>query len=234
MSRVLDRFRRRFNRLVHHALWWISRLMQALDRSYHQDAVKVQTLLRDNSEEAFNRVYSDPDLLEHYLVGERLSFYREVARRIDHHFHSDKALASCLDAGCGTGHLLVEMRKVGFSGRLVGLDSASAAGQHVRSHGFEFCHGDLSDQHWRSEFDIVLCTEVLEHCAYPAALVRLLLEVVKPGGMIAITVPDGRKDTWEGHIHFWSPESFKLFIDSFEKSSAFEYFDNTNFCIMRC
>lgn len=227
-------------RILKYGRWQLSRLLQNLDREnkkYHEDSVKFQKFMVANNEKAFEQMYADPQMLRHYLVDSRLDFYRLVAQKVASYFEADKARAtSCVDVGCGTGHLLVELRKAGFAGRLAGLDSATAAGDQVRAHnlGLEFYPGYLSAQSWQEEFDLVLCTEVLEHCDYPADIVRDMIRAVKPGGMIMITVPDGRKDTWEGHIHFWSPESFKLFIESFEKKAAFDYFENTNFCVMYC
>lgn len=226
-------------RILNFSRWQLRRLVQALDREnkkYHEESVKLQKLLTANNEKVYGQMYADPQLLQHYLVDSRLDFYWQVAQKVVSHFHGDKASTACVDVGCGTGHLLAELRKAGFVGRLVGLDSATAAGDRVRAHGLnlEFCPGYLSAQSWQEEFDLVLCTEVLEHCDYPADIVRDMIRATKPGGMIVITVPDGRKDTWEGHIHFWSPESFKLFIEAFQKRTVFDYFDNVNFCVMYC
>jgi 2-polyprenyl-3-methyl-5-hydroxy-6-metoxy-1,4-benzoquinol methylase len=228
-----------FKRILNYCRWQMHRLVQALDRDgrkYHEESVKFQQLMAANNEKVYGQMYADPHLLRHYLVDSRLDFYRQVAQKVATLFHGDKMNAVCVDVGCGTGHLLAELRKTGFTGRLVGLDSAATAGDQVRAHslGLEFYPGYLSAQPWQKKFDLVLCTEVLEHCDHPADIVRDMLRVVKPGGMIVITVPDGRKDTWEGHIHFWSPESFKLFIESFQKNAVFDYFDNTNFCVMQC
>lgn len=226
-------------RLFNYFCWQLGRLLQHVDRDnrkYHQESVKFRQLMAENNERVFEQMYGDPELLQHYLVDSRLEFYRRVAQKVAAMFNGEKAIASCVDVGCGTGHLLVEMRKAGFGGRLVGLDSAIAAGDQVRSHGvdLEFYPGYLSAQGWEAEFDLILCTEVLEHCEYPHYILGDMIKAIKPGGIIAITVPDGRKDTWEGHIHFWSPESFKLFIDGFQKKAAFDYFDDTNFCVMYC
>ncbi|MBU3590676.1 class I SAM-dependent methyltransferase [Polynucleobacter sp. 78F-HAINBA] len=226
-------------RILKYSHWQLSRLVKALDRDskkYHDDSVQFQKLMAANTERVFEQMYADPQLLQHYLVKSRLDFYRLVASKVADLFTGDKVGAACVDIGCGTGHLLAELRKSGFGGRLVGLDSATAAGDQVRSHGanLEFYPGYLSDQKWRKEFDLVLCTEVLEHCDYPAEIVREMIQVTKTGGMIAITVPDGRNDTWEGHIHFWSPESFKLFIEGFQINATFDYFENTNFCMLHC
>jgi 2-polyprenyl-3-methyl-5-hydroxy-6-metoxy-1,4-benzoquinol methylase len=226
-------------RIIKYSYWQLSRLVKTLDRDskkYHDDSVQFQKLMAANTERVFEQMYADPQLLQHYLVSSRLDFYRLVASKVADLFTGDKVSAACVDVGCGTGHLLAELRKSGFEGRLVGLDSATAAGDQVRSHSanLEFYSGYLSDQHWRKEFDLVLCTEVLEHCDYPAEIVRDMIQVTKTGGMIVITVPDGRKDTWEGHIHFWSPESFKLFIESFQINATFDYFEDTNFCMLHC
>lgn len=224
-------------RILNYCRWRLRLLIEALDRDskkYHQESVKFQQLMAANSEKVYGQMYADPQLLRHYLVDSRLDFYRQVAQKVASHFQGDKASASCVDVGCGTGHLLAELRKAGFAGRLVGLDSATTAGTQVRAHGLdlEFYPGYLSAQPWHKEFDLVLCTEVLEHCDYPGDIVQDMIRAVKPGGLIVITVPDGRKDTWEGHINFWSPESFKLFIESFHKKADFDYFENTNYCVM--
>jgi SAM-dependent methyltransferase len=226
-------------RMAHYARAIFIRIQRILSpeiAKFHDESVHLQKLLVKNDEVVFNEMYSRPNLLRHYLVDARLGFYRSVAARVDSLFPGVKEKASCIDVGCGTGHLLFELRNLEFSGRLVGLDAAAAAEEQVRSHGadIEFYSGYLSEQVWRSEFDLVLCTEVLEHCPYPGIVVQDMIRVAKPGGMIVITVPDGRKDTWEGHIHFWSPESFKLFIESFGKKASFDYFEDVNFCAIYC
>jgi len=36
--------------------------------------------------------------------------------------------------------------------------------------------------------------------------------MLRPKGSLLITVPNGRLDTFDGHINFWSPESWEVFI----------------------
>jgi SAM-dependent methyltransferase len=38
-------------------------------------------------------------------------------------------------------------------------------------------------------FDIVLCTEVLEHTFDPAEVIRELMRVAKPGGRVVVSIP---------------------------------------------
>ena len=226
-------------RVINYVKWRLSLIARMLDREgkkYHDESVRFQQMMVANNEQAFEIMYSDPHLLRHSLVDERLMFFHQVAARVEKYFQGAKDKAACLDVGCGTGHLLLELRRSGFSGRLVGLDSALAAQGCVTGHGegFEFYFGYLANQKWEGVFDLVVCTEVLEHCEHPADIVVDMIKACKKGGLIVITVPDGRKDTWDGHINFWSPESFKIFIESFHKKAVFEYFENTNFCAVFC
>jgi hypothetical protein len=41
-------------------------------------------------------------------------------------------------------------------------------------------------------------------------------------GVLVVTVPDGRNDTFLGHINFWSPESWKIFIEAQCKDFKYE------------
>lgn len=66
---------------------------------------------------------------------------------------------SVLDVGCGTGELLRLARQAGHTGRLCGLDPASAMLEQARKrHDVEWVHGDLSTADWRREFDLVVMT----------------------------------------------------------------------------
>lgn len=42
-----------------------------------------------------------------------------------------------------------------------------------------------------SSFDVVLCTEVLEHVPYPAEAIREMIRVLKKGGLLILTAPFG-------------------------------------------
>ena len=88
------------------------------------------------------------------------------------------------------------------------------------------------------KFDIVFCTEVLEHLLYPHIALQNIIHLSQDSGVIMITVPNGRIDTFEGHINFWSPESWKVFIESNISDQEFEVkvglIDNlTNFAILK-
>jgi 2-polyprenyl-3-methyl-5-hydroxy-6-metoxy-1,4-benzoquinol methylase len=70
---------------------------------------------------------------------------------------------------------------------------------------------------WHEKYDFVLCTEVLEHLLHPEIALNNIMNMLEENGKALITVPNGRTDTFGGHINFWSPESWNVFI---KKNSA--------------
>ncbi|MEE4208812.1 MAG: methyltransferase domain-containing protein [Parvularcula sp.] len=121
---------------------------------------------------------------------------------------------SILDIGCGPGFVLSRLTQSSSPSRIVGVDFSNVALKHASAllpFGEFMIHDIYSplDQ----TFDIVLCTEVLEHLEDPESGLRTVLGSVGAGGRAIITVPDGRLDQSGFHINFWSPESWRLFIE---------------------
>ncbi len=130
--------------------------------------------------------------------------------------------ATILDAGCGLGGLLQVAHARYPDARLRGVECAKSAIEFIaakRPH-IEGVVADLADDTQTfvgrvgADADIVLCTEVLEHLIDPAQALRNLL-TLDPRRALAVTVPNGRADVASQHIHFWSPESWRLFIEPY-------------------
>jgi 2-polyprenyl-3-methyl-5-hydroxy-6-metoxy-1,4-benzoquinol methylase len=159
-------------------------------------------LTRKNTLPAYNRVYDSDRLLGEYLSQDRIAFYEQLASMF-----APLAPKRLIDVGCGTGHLLyfVVERMAVAPQRLVGLDHSEAGIRRAREllPAATWIVGDLYDLSLDEQFDLVLCTEVLEHLAEPERAVDELRQLCAPGGRVAITVPDGAQDSWEGHVNFW-------------------------------
>lgn len=171
-----------------------------------------RTPLEENSSDLYNAFYADRVALSQYYDVSRLSFYSEVSG-----FVRDASVAidgrDVLDVGCGSGHLLMELTRWAKPRSLTGCDFADAARQSFEKYcptGNFFCH-DINSPLPRT-FDVVLCTEVLEHIEWPQVGLRNLVNAAKPGGVVVLTVPNGRMDTLCEHINFWSPESWNVFL----------------------
>jgi 2-polyprenyl-3-methyl-5-hydroxy-6-metoxy-1,4-benzoquinol methylase len=130
-----------------------------------------------------------------------------------------------LDVGTGPGIALDELLLEAAPQRVVGVDMSTNAIDYA-SKAFptrEFYACKLEKIDLDFEFDVVLCTEVLEHLVNPAEALLRLKPLVNVGGALLLTVPDGRIDFSKQHINFWSPEGWKIFIDSLAEDWEVNY-----------
>jgi 2-polyprenyl-3-methyl-5-hydroxy-6-metoxy-1,4-benzoquinol methylase len=201
---------------------------------YHRRSVAFREMMEKNDREAYEKMFSDKANIEIYMTSERLDFLNEVVRRAQSHSLISQR-SRVIDIGCGTGDLLKILKDKKLGSEFYGLDYAASAENLVKAKDadIKFMCGDLFEIEIRTMFDIVFCTEVLEHVPEPVKFVEKMLSFTHLGGSLVITVPDGRKDTWIGHRNFWSPESFEEFIGSFGRKFMVDYFDNTNFAVVK-
>jgi len=105
--------------------------------------------------------------------------------------------ARVLDCGCGLGFYLHLLAQVAPDCRLQGLDSDPARlGRAVPSHErqrADLLLGNVFHLPYQdATFDRVILSEVLEHLADDLPALREVVRVLKPGGIVAITVPHQR------------------------------------------
>jgi 2-polyprenyl-3-methyl-5-hydroxy-6-metoxy-1,4-benzoquinol methylase len=130
---------------------------------------------------------------------------------------------SILEIGCGGGHLLIQLKKLGFK-NLTALDWNSGLEPHLESHGIHFVEGNVeSEINLPSTYDNIIMNNVIEHFAHPDIVLRKLKDVLKPNGKFIIITPNegslchkvfGRD--WSGlhaprHIFIFNPESAERF-----------------------
>ncbi|WP_038031230.1 class I SAM-dependent methyltransferase [Thermonema rossianum] len=185
--------------------------------------IPVYSAIEHNTRQRTNEYYSNEEAVRQYLSPDRLQFYKEVislVREKVSELTARKAQQSVQigDVGCGPGDLLAyltdSLEPAGAGYAMTGLDFSEAAIRvasqrfpHISFHVFDI-YQDF--EQYTSSFDLLFCTEVLEHLLYPAKALSHLLSMTKE--MLVLTVPDGRKDTFAGHINFWSPESWEVFV----------------------
>ena len=172
-------------------------------------AVTAPNIARRNSRRAYERIYGDQRLLNEYLGPERLLFYAEVAETA-----AREHPRSVVDVGCGAGELLRAVVERGAPERVVGIDYAAAGIRRASAlvPSGEFYARSLYDLNLTETFELVLCTEVLEHVRAPEDAADVLVRLCASPGTIVITVPDGAQDAWQGHLNFWTEAALEDFL----------------------
>lgn len=131
----------------------------------------------------------------HRLNPIRLAYARG---RLDRHFGLDsRALRPLkgyrlLDVGCGGGLLSEPFARLGAE--VTAIDASKEAIEVARAHAkdggldIDYRCIESSDLVAKAEqFDAVVCMEVLEHVADPAALTRDLVGLTRPGGLLLLS-----------------------------------------------
>ncbi len=97
-----------------------------------------------------------------------------------------------LDVGCGGGLIAEPLTRLGA--RVTGLDPAAenieAARRHAAGQGLDIAYRVGRIEELAAEgmtFDAVVCLEVVEHVPDPAAFLKTLAELVRPGGLMLLS-----------------------------------------------
>lgn len=183
-------------------------------------ALSVGEVARLNTREAYDLVYGRDDLLAQYLEAGRLAFYEEVADYCAQLVaqHHRRASLRVVDLGCGTGHLLFTLwqrLRSRLSVELWGIDHAFSGIERAKEllPQSRLLVADIYSSQLPSDyFDLVLCTETLEHLHSPEKAVTEIIRICNHSGRAVITVPDGERDHWEGHVNFWTASEFRAFL----------------------
>ncbi len=106
--------------------------------------------------------------------------------------------STVLDVGCGPGSFLQTAQSVGYKAK--GIDSDDAAVAFGRSRGLDCSTESTEDVVASGErFDAVTLSQVIEHVPQPRPMLRTLLEVLRPGGVLFVSTPNIRA---RGHARF--------------------------------
>jgi SAM-dependent methyltransferase len=93
-----------------------------------------------------------------------------------------------LDVGTGTGQFLTIARECfAVKGTEV---SESAVRIATERYGLDVVHGQIEEVQFSSSFDVVTLFHVLEHVPNPLATLRTCRELLNPGGILVVAVPN--------------------------------------------
>lgn len=151
--------------------------------------------VREAEAEWYDDVYSvSEEYRIHYRESPYMPVWASIAERID-------APTAVLEIGCGPGQLAHFLHDEGILSEYVGFDLSSVAVSSARERcpgrQFEVADAYTTDLFAVSNFELVICTEVLEHIERD----REVLRRVPTGKRVIATVPDFPSET---HVRWFS------------------------------
>jgi 2-polyprenyl-3-methyl-5-hydroxy-6-metoxy-1,4-benzoquinol methylase len=147
-----------------------------------------------------------------------------------------------LDIGCGSGSFLHVAQSHGYSPH--GMDQSAKAVEIVKKqYGFPMRQGEIGSRVWDNRrFDFVTMFHVLEHLTDPRLCLKYAGELLQPGGILVMQVPNISSiqarlfgNCWYGldvprHVINYTPEALGLLLQDagfeFRMASRFSLRDN--------
>lgn len=132
------------------------------------------------------KMYAKGSYHDAHYVGVETAQYRASAKLLGNFLPQG---ARVLDYGCGVGLFLEALRAEGFAPIGVEFDR-EAAGYAADNSGCPvYSIAEFSSTPNRLGYDALHLGDVLEHLPEPAAVLRELLDVIKPGGLLFVEGP---------------------------------------------
>jgi len=100
-----------------------------------------------------------------------------------------------VDARCGDGSLLMLAADNGFAS--AGLDVRLEPVTRIRQLGFNAVNQDFMTHLFDSTFDVISMMDMLEHVAYPQDALRKAAQLLRPGGILVLGLPDLSASSWK-------------------------------------
>lgn len=120
----------------------------------------------------------------------RLDFIVESIRKYS---GSGDTSLSVLDIGCGNGNISIPLASLGY--RILGIDTNAASIEYATKKNpflnVSFKIADIAVLEVDEKFDVIICSEVLEHLNEPHEALLSIKRMLKPSGLLIVTIPNG-------------------------------------------
>lgn len=132
--------------------------------------------------------------------------YEMIARQVQ---RLSREFGRVIDCGCGDGSLLTRLSREVRCGAMYGIDVARSPVTASVCPDLQFTLQDLGRPLapcLRGGFDLVLCSEVIEHVPDDQAVIDNLAALARPGGIVVLTTQTGRiyrTEQFLGHLRHY-------------------------------
>ncbi len=153
-----------------------------------------------------------PGYYKNFLMKADPLLHKQVSDIISRHL---PAGSSVLDLGAGEGALSQRLQDIGYHVTAADMDRNQFKPSDIPFFQVNFNSQpelDIFIRQNENRFDLVMGIEVIEHVENPFAYVRLLKQLIKPGGFVLITTPN--ITSWYSRLNFLMHGRFHQFSDS--------------------
>ncbi len=137
-----------------------------------------------------------------------------------------------LEIGCASGAYLAEMATAGWEVR--GLEFSEAAASAARSLGYQVTTGQLEDAPDPTDrFDLIVGWHVLEHLHEPVACLRKLHGWLRPGGRLALSMPNAGSFEFRHFQARWRSTQLPIHLFHYTPASLAEVLEGSGWELLR-
>ncbi len=169
-------------------------------------------------EDHMDRLYNSKNRFVRFVHNNRLE---NIIKKL-----SNQKGKKILDAGCGEGHLIYKMWEV-LNNQYYGIDITPVAVKNakIRCPFADIKEGDMLKMGYANNFfDIIICTEVLEHIPEFKLVLKEFKRILRPGGLLIVSFPN---EVWwtvsrfvlkrkpvrvPDHFNSFSPNKLRMFV----------------------
>jgi 2-polyprenyl-3-methyl-5-hydroxy-6-metoxy-1,4-benzoquinol methylase len=137
---------------------------------------------------------------------------------------------SMLDIGSGTGEFLEHCKNRGWE--VIGVEPNDTAREKaINSYGLKIMDNKALKELPKGSYDVITMWHVLEHIEDPLAQVKLNHELLKPGGLFVLALPN--YESWDANHYgkFWAAYDVPRHLYHFTRESVQYLSDKTDFNI---
>ncbi len=150
---------------------------------------------------------------DHINALEEKNWWYQAKRELFEKLLKGKKFEKALDIGCGVGSHFSVLQK--FSSSVKGIDFSAKAVKYCKEKGLKNVEqGDVCNLQEKEKYDLVLCSELLEHVDDSKAVSEVANVMVK-GGVFLFSVP--------AHMYLWNDnDDLSLHLRRYEKKQLKE------------
>lgn len=204
----------------------------------------VHPLIKVDSESSNENVIMTDESFTNNIIGRfslNLPYYQRLAQKKYAYVRdrTGKQRFSLLEIGCGVAGMAEQLAENGVD--YYGIDIDKRVIDFAKKRGIHCDMLDFADMDTHKQFDVIICSQVLEHIVEPAAFINKVKQHLNDGGLFIFDIPNGsslssmvfrvipKKSRYSGiiypyHLYSYTPNALsRLLANTFSQYSVHQF-----------